>query len=326
MSVPARLTAWLRASRWARAAVRLAAVALLVLLALRLRTLWDESQVDFSDASVLLLGLAALASLAAVVSYGVVWPFVLRRIGVRAPRGSVSLFLVSQLGKYLPGSVWHYAGRVELARRRGVPVRATVLSLGLEVAASALAAAAVGLFVLPPAFAVPLSLGLVALVLAASTSVARRLVDPVVRGVRHVVPAPVAGLRSVLGALPRMSALYVPVWALYGAAFWLTGRALFAISADDLVFFAATFALGWLAGMAAVFAPGGIGVREAVLVALLAPRVGESEAIVIAGASRLLLTAADLVGAAAAFVLLRLDTRGVGVANEEIENARARAS
>jgi glycosyltransferase 2 family protein len=302
-------------SRSIRLAVRFVAVVLLVLLALRFRQLWRQQHVDFSNAHVSLLVLAAVLSLVAVVSYGWVWPVILREIGGPVPRGSVRIFLQSQLGKYLPGSVWQYAGRVGLARAHGVPVRTALLSLGIEVGASAIAAVAVGLFVLPLVAALPLALALGGLVFLVTTKGAR--VAEVVLGlVARIAPITSSELRPALRALPRMVLLYVPVWGLYGLAFWLTARALFPISAGDLVFFVAAFALGWLVGMAAVFAPGGIGVREAVLVGLLAPTVGQREAIVIAAASRLLLTAADLVAGGASILVPRIAPRGMGAAAE----------
>ena len=296
-------------SRWVRLAVRLAVLALVVFLVLRLRQLWQKSPVDLTAADASVLAIAAIMSLAAVLAYGSVWPFILRQIGAPIPSGSIGLFLQSQLGKYVPGSVWHYAGRVGLARSRGVAVRSTLVSLGVEVGASALAAVIVGLFVLPIAIAVPLAIAVaiaVAVIGLAPGRTPGRLLDPLIRVVRRIVPLSVVDMRQALRAMPAATALYIPVWAVYGVAFWLTARALFPVPTTEIVFFTAAFALGWLAGMVVVFAPGGIGVREAVLVGLLAPRVGHAEAIVIAGASRLLLTAADLLGGGAAFALTRL--------------------
>lgn len=301
-----------RGSRWLRLFVRLAALALLVFLALRLHQLWRQQPVDLSGADVRVLALAAIISFIAVVAYGAVWPFILRRIGSRAPNDAVRLFLQSQLGKYLPGGVWHYAGRVGLARARGVPVRSAMLSLGIEVAASALAAGIVGYFVLPITLAATLAIAtLVALILLASDAT-RLPLDLLMRIVRRVVRMPVADLRPTLRVLPGIVVLYLPVWAVYGVAFWLAGRAFFPIPLADVLFFTAAFALAWLVGMVVVFAPGGIGVREAVLVGLLAPRVGEADAIVIAAVSRILLTSADLVGGTAALALSRLQTRRLG--------------
>jgi uncharacterized membrane protein YbhN (UPF0104 family) len=291
-------------------ALRAALLALLAFLALRLRDLWRDSPVDLASANVVLLSAAAVVSLAAVSAYGLVWPRILATLGHEPPARPLGLFLQSQLGKYVPGSVWQYAGRVGLARSRGVPARITVVSLAVEVGASVAAAAAVGLFVLPLVLAVPIALALVLVVaLGRDRRISRRALAPL----RHVVRRQSLVAREDLGvalrAVPRVAPLYVPVWLVYGAAFCLTARALTPIPVGDLVYLTAAFALGWIAGMVVVFAPGGIGVREAVLVALLAPRVGEAEAIVIAACSRILLTTADLAGGAGALALDRLAMR-----------------
>ena len=117
-----------------------------------------------------------------------------------------------------------------------------------------------------------------------------------------------------LRAAPVAVGLYLAVWGLYGLAFWTTGRALFAIPFSDLPQYIGVFALAWLAGLAAFFAPGGIGVREAVIAALLASRLGEANAIVLAATSRIVLSAIDLLAGAASFglpALRRRDTRPV---------------
>jgi uncharacterized membrane protein YbhN (UPF0104 family) len=292
-------------------AVRLALVGLLALLALRLRDLWRESPVDLSEANPALLATAALLSFAAVVAYGLVWPRIFAVLRAEAPAHPLRVFLQSQLGKYVPGSVWHYAGRVGLARSRGVPVRITIVSLAIEVGASVAAATAVGLFVLPLAVAVPVAVALTVVIgLSASGRISVRfLLAPLRRLARRLVPIARDDVGLALHAVPRIAAMYVPVWLVYGVAFWLTARALVPVPAGDLVYFTAAFALGWTAGMLVVFAPGGIGVREAVLVALLAPKLGEGEAIVVAAASRILLTTADLAGGAGAIALDRLAVR-----------------
>jgi hypothetical protein len=303
-------------SRWVRIALRIAVLAPVAFLAVRLRQFWRESPADFSNADARLLVLAAIVSLVAVLAYGSVWPVILGRIGAVAPCDSLRLFLQSQLGKYMPGSVWHYAGRIGLAKSRGVAVRSTMVSLGIEVIASALAALIVGLLVFPLVVALPVGLTVALLVavprLASGSS--ERLFAPLIRLASRIIPVPVADLRPALRASPSVTLLYVPVWALYGIAFWLTARALFPIPTGDIVFFTGAFALGWLAGMIVVFAPGGIGVREAVLVGLLGPRIGHTDAIVVAGASRILFTASDLVGGAAALALSRLAPRPLGAA------------
>jgi glycosyltransferase 2 family protein len=120
-----------------------------------------------------------------------------------------------------------------------------------------------------------------------------------------------AGLRAGPGAV----VLYLAVWGIYGLAFWTTGRALFAIPAADIPRYIGVFALAWLAGLVAFFAPGGIGVREAVIAALLNSRLGPADAIVLAATSRVVLSTIDIVAGVASFgvpALRRKAPRPVG--------------
>ena len=300
----------------ARVMGRLLAVALVGVLALRLWQLWRREPVDFGSLDGAVFAGAVAASVVAVSAYGLVWPFLLRRLGTRAPLAWITIFFKSQLGKYLPGSVWQYAGRVGLARSRGVPVQAALISVAAEIGYSAVAAAAAASLILPPIAAVGVFVGLAAL-LAWAVARQQRL-SALLAQVPSARRETRVDRRSVLAALhaaPAAVVLYLVVWALYGLAFWMTGRALFAVPAADLARYIGVFALGWLAGLVAFFAPGGIGVREAVIVALLGSRLGQANAIVLAATSRIVLSAIDLVAGAASFglpALRRKEARPVG--------------
>jgi uncharacterized membrane protein YbhN (UPF0104 family) len=295
---------------------RLLVLALIVLLGLRLWQLWRREPVDFGRLDGALFAAAVFASVVAVSAYGFVWLYLLRRLGTRAPLSWITIFFKSQLGKYLPGSVWQYAGRVGLAHNRGVPIQRGVVSVVAEIGYSAIAAAAAASLMLGWVAATGVFLGLAAL-LAVGFALRGRLAGPLVRA-----PAePASGgldLESVLAALraaPAAVGLYLLVWGIYGVAFWTTGRALFAIPASDIPRYIGVFALAWLAGVVAFFAPGGIGVREAVIAALLTSGLGPADAIVLAATSRVVLSAIDIVAAAASFgvpALRRREARPVG--------------
>ena len=279
---------------------RLLAVALVVLLALRLWQLWRREPVDFGELDAGVFAAAVIASVAAVSGYGLVWLYLLRRLGTRAPLTWMTLFFKSQLGKYLPGSVWQYAGRVGLAHNRGVPIQRGLVSIVGEIVYSAVAAAAAASLILGGLAAGGVFVGLAGL-LALGLALRGRFAGLVVRGRsgRFDRGSVLMGLRAGPGAV----ILYLVVWGMYGLAFWTTGRALFAIPASDIPRYIGVFALAWLVGLVAFFAPGGIGVREAVIVALLAAPLGQADAIVLAATSRVVLSTIDLVAGAASFGL-----------------------
>ena len=107
--------------------------------------------------------------------------------------------------------------------------------------------------------------------------------------------------RAALRSLP----LYVAGWTLTGTSFWLTARALVAAPVSDIPVYVGAFAAAWLVGVLAIFAPGGLGVREALLVALLRGRLGTADALVLATASRAVLTFVDAGMAGLGFLVLR---------------------
>jgi glycosyltransferase 2 family protein len=294
---PAGAATRIARTRTARVVGRGLAAGFLVFLAVRLWQLWRRDPVDLSHLGAGTVTLAAIASVIAVSSYGVVWLYVLRGLRVRAPLGWLTIFFKSQLGKYIPGSVWQFAGRVGIARRYGLPLGIGIVSVGVEVVASSLAAGAVGILVLSGWSSVFASTG-VAVVLLAGVVMRGRLRAAMSRlatiGVSRLgVERRVFG--DAIRTLPMAAVLYLLVWAAYGVAFWLTAHALFSVPVAQLPVYVGTFALAWLAGFVAVFAPGGVGVREAVIVALLGSRLGEANAIVLAASSRLVLAAVDLV-------------------------------
>jgi hypothetical protein len=86
-------------------------------------------------------------------------------------------------------------------------------------------------------------------------------------------------------------------WIGYGVAFWALARGTLGPATLGIGSATGVFTAGYLIGLLALFAPGGVGVREAVLVALLTPALGSGGAIVLSVASRMLLTVTEGIAA-----------------------------
>jgi uncharacterized membrane protein YbhN (UPF0104 family) len=260
----------------------------------RLRTLWHGHPVPLDQASRPLLALALVASLAAMTAYAMTWGAALRAAGGAPVPGMVAAYYAGGLGKYLPGGAWQYVGRAGLLVRRGVPVGAASASLVLEALASAAAAALLAPLAAGPPGLVAAGVAVVLVLVLARSGALGRLVRRI------------PGFGGVeLDRLPGLVARYLAVWLLFGLAFWLTARALFDVPGSDVLRYAGVFAAAWVAGFVVVIAPGGLGIREAVIVALLQGRLGEAEAIVLATASRIAFTIVDLGAGVPSLVLLR---------------------
>jgi hypothetical protein len=93
-------------------------------------------------------------------------------------------------------------------------------------------------------------------------------------------------------------------WVGYGFALWLLAQAVLPESNLAPSLAIAAFAASYVAGLIALFAPGGLVVREGLLIALLQGSIGLGPATALAVASRVLLTITEL-GSAVPFLLMR---------------------
>lgn len=227
-------------------------------------------------------------------------------------RDAVGIWFPTNLARFIPGAIWQFAGLGAMAVARGIsPVAATgaillqqfvLLATGLLVTV-AMAPDLLGAW----ADGIPHSALLAAAVLGAAAVVwtfpwiAARLRPALARVLRRDFTWPVPPLR---GLAAFVTGLTVP-WVVYGVAFWLFGRAVLGPAGPDLSLALAAYTASYVAGILAVLAPGGIVVREAALVAALAPQLGPDRALVLAVGSRVWLTALELVTAIAALLVVR---------------------
>jgi hypothetical protein len=176
------------------------------------------------------------------------------------------------LARYLPSGALTMAvrlrGRAQLRATAGQIWRATLVEQLVGVIGGAVAAT-VALVVahahVPPA--APFLLG--GALLAAVVIVRRR---------RTVALASIVGCGA---------------WVTTGAAAWLIVTAM-TPSAPGIFFVTGTYAFAWLIGFVVVFAPSGLGIREATLIALLSPQLGTGPATLVAVTLRLANTVGDL--------------------------------
>ena len=228
---------------------------------------------------------------------------------------ALRIWSLSNLARFIPGAVWQFAGLAALAADEGVsPLAATGAVLLQQLVL--LATGVVVAVVMAPAWAAPVTGGMPPLVTA---GIAIGALAVFVLVIPHTMPGLGRALHRIVRrefAWPRPShsafaaytgALALP-WLAYAAAFWLFGRALLGVSAPSLDVAGGAFVASYVAGIIAVFAPAGIAVREAALVAMLAPVIEARAALLLAIGSRLWMIALEILMAVVVVAVYR--TRG----------------
>jgi len=260
---------------------------------------------------------AMVLAFGAVVVGGIVpmfaWRVLIDDLGSHVPLGaSARIYFVSQLGKYIPGSVWSVVAQVELAREYRVPVRRSGAVALLTIITAAVSAVLVVTVTLPFSsdelrqdywwVVLLLPPMLVLLHPAAIRWWSSRLLR---LARRSAEPLEVSG-----AALTKSVAWMVVAWIFYGAqAFVLVDDAAAPgtpVGVPVLLQCMGIFALAWVAGLLFVIVPAGAGVREVILVVGLASVLPSGAALVVALLSRVLLTVTDLLLAGSAVLAYRI--------------------
>jgi uncharacterized membrane protein YbhN (UPF0104 family) len=225
---------------------------------------------------------------------------------------SVRIWAVSGLGKYVPGKVWAVAGMAMMAQRGGVAAwAATASAVVLQALSVGTGAAVVGLAgsTRLEAEAPWARVALISLMVASAVGLALLLWPPFTRRLLQLLrvsapPERSPGARAVaVGLVANVAA-----WVGYGASLWLLAHGLLDVPALSLRLAIGAFAASYVAGLLALFAPGGIGVRELVFLLMLDGVVGPGIAAALAIASRLLLTLTEI-GTALPFLILQRGQR-----------------
>ncbi len=239
------------------------------------------------------------------------WRVLLRDLGtdLELPPAA-SIFLVGQLGKYVPGSVWSVVAQTEMGARLRIPRRrmavAGVIMLGLSV----LGGAVVGLPAVPLLLAGHEAVspwwvvGAVALALVALWP--PLLNRAVARGLRLLRREPLEHELSG-SAVVRCMGWIVAAWVVSGLAVWVLATTLAPDAASGSLLYVSIcgLALASVLGMLAVLLPAGIGLRDAVLGIGLASLMSPAAAAAVVVVARFLAVVVDVVVAGAAWLWAR---------------------
>lgn len=215
-----------------------------------------------------------------------------RRSGIHLPYGTaLRLYNLSQLGKYMPGSVWQFVGRAAAYRDRGASYGAIRDSLLIESLWVVLAALIIG----------------ASLVGTTAVSILRNSASPAIQAWLAALVA-IALIAIVLAwifkrdTLKHYMGLLIPsvpvvlvqlgAWLLLGLAFWVL---IVAMHLDvGPVYATGLFALAFALGFMVPIAPAGLGIRDGILTFGLLPFGSLQSAVAVTVVARLVYLVAEL--------------------------------
>lgn len=295
---------------------RLIGVAQLVLLAVffglfgfGLRGTFGSAERDLHHSNLAYFGLACVALAAYYLVFVLGWKWILAEWGIEISYPvALRSEMVSMLAKYIPGGVWTPAARVVAARRAGV-TDAWLVTSSMLLEAGLSAVSGVIVFVLGLAFVDNVHAPLAPLVIFGAVvavlvqpRVFRPLAGKVMRRLGYTRELPNMRART----LSALLVFYAGTWVLGGVALYLL---LYSVGARpeaaSIVFLGGTAAVGAIVAVLFVFAPSGIGVREASMYGLLLAVATPGQALGAVALNRLALTGVELLLLLVGGLLLR---------------------
>jgi glycosyltransferase 2 family protein len=221
---------------------------------------------------VLLSGAVFLCGHAVLVQ---TWRSMLACWNARLPFWSAArVWSVSNLARYLPGKIWNIGAMGAMSRELGVsPVAASgsaILSTLVSLLAGFIVALISGRALLDRTSNGRGTMAVLIIVLASVALVMAPMLMPRL--------APMIGRlagRQLEATLPVRAVVYALVgnliaWLLYGAAFETFMRGLLGPASGGYAEYLAAYTISYLLGYLALFAPAGLGIREATMITVLA--------------------------------------------------------
>ncbi len=250
---------------------------------------------------------------------GVLWGWILRDL--RHPmswRWSVQVYLVTEIIKYLPGNVWHMYSRIRTAQKAGIPVEVGTTSVILEPIFITVAAAGFSLLnISHPALQLLCGVALTSMLLGLSPPVFSQILRGLGRlqhnrvmrrmfkwlGRRRRNRPKSVRLRRYPRRVLVGEFIYMGLRCLsFGLIVWMFTP----LPAAAIIPLLGGFSFAWIIGLILPGAPGGIGVFEAIAIALLGGLLSPGVLLGAIGFYRLISILSEVIGAGLGWLMQSL--------------------
>jgi hypothetical protein len=207
------------------------------------------------------------------------------------------IWFYSNLGKYVPGKIWSVMGMVYMCEKEGIPKAATFTSAILNQLLNIIGGLILVLILsgtkllsgIPRLLFLPLTLVFV-------LSLSPRVMEKILNwGLKKLKKEPVKVNLSFKENL-FFTLLFMLAWGVYGVAFNIFILSLTDYSFNLWPFLTSIFVFSYILGFLSIFVPGGLGVREGILVFYLSSYFPLPVATLIALLSRLWMSVVEVSG------------------------------
>ncbi len=222
---------------------------------------------------------------------------------------SVTSYLYSILGKYIPGKVFMLAARLTYYKEENAPLSKVTVCFFIENVCTLLGAAMlfiISLFFFPNSLLEDYKWLTLLLIVAFFVCIHPKIINFFLRIVGKLFKKNLE-IPMKYSQMLKVVLLFIGNWLIIGVGFFILTKSIYpAIELSHLLFCAGIWGVSAIMGILAVFAPSGLGVREGIIVAGLMLIMPEGDAMIISVVSRLWQTIPELLLVALAFLYSRI--------------------
>jgi glycosyltransferase 2 family protein len=223
------------------------------------------------------------------------WKQALQAFGARVTfYDSTTIYGKSQILRYVPGNIFHFVGRSLLSKKYGFANGIVLNGIFTEITAQVFASAIIGLCSMT--FLSMKNIGFLNInyyialfsflfFLIAIFIILYKFSKPFREWIlknKLIVPLSTLKTKVIVLNLLMVFIAYSFYCLLNGFNLWVLANNLLGISINVIALIIGAQAVAWIIGFITPGAPGGLGIREAVLIFILTPNLGEARAIVLA--------------------------------------------
>jgi len=233
------------------------------------------SQIDFKqlhfNVPLLIVSFFFLFGFFLMFTFG--WKLILKELGVSLPfLKCLKIIFYSQLGKYLPGKVWTFAGRMYFCQKMGIASSKTFLSMVLEMALTTISGILIFLISLLLSSRFRMDINPFLLLTAAILIliiIHPKILVRIINFFLRLIKKELVRIDLNFSQMCIIMAYYCIIWFCFGIAFYFLLNSVTFITSSKIPIITGSFAISSTIGVMALFAPAGLGVREGILSLLL---------------------------------------------------------
>jgi len=258
---------------------------------------WDELVSNIENFNIVLLFVSLLFLFSFYLFHTHIWIQILKRQGHKVRfKEALKIRSVSEIGKYTPGKIWHIIGRTYLSSKLKIPKITTITSMVIETLLSLISA---GFFVVffnlnsQDVGTIFIFIATILSLLIIRTKYFERILNKLLKKTKKITNEVKINISLKFTVLLLL--YYLIGWLLIGHSLFFVIKSIYpSISYSLILVLSGIFAASWALGYISFLTPGGLGIREGVMVLFLYSYLPNSIAILVPIIMRLLTILAEL--------------------------------